>query len=65
MRITYEFINTLTGEDGYLKPDAFTSGRASSRWTSHPDQLWQYATCLQDKLVDLGVGDKDHKPEIY
>lgn len=63
--VKIKFVNTLTGEDGYLKPDAFTSGRASSRWTSHPDQLWQYATCLQEKLVGLGVGDEEHKPEIY
>merc|ERR1712176_1247431 len=29
----------LTGEDGYLKTDSYTTGRASSRWTTHPDGL--------------------------
>jgi len=55
-----------TGQDGYLRTDSYTSGRASSRWTSHPDQLYQYATCLNDRLRKvLDKQPEDPDLEIY
>lgn len=55
-----------TGDDGYLREDAFTSGRASSRWTSHPEQLKQYAVCLNDRLkAILGHDETAQDIELY
>jgi len=58
VKITYE--DGVTGEVGYLKPNAFI-GRARDRYTMHPDMLKQYATCLANNLESHNVT----KPKIY
>jgi len=52
-----------TGQDGYLRTDSYTSGRASSRWTSHPDAAYQYATCLNQRLRTL-LNKKPEDPDL-
>ncbi|XP_019629264.1 PREDICTED: vitamin K-dependent gamma-carboxylase-like isoform X2 [Branchiostoma belcheri] len=56
--IKVKYVDAATGEHGYLRPGVFT---ASSRWSSHPDMLKQYATCLQQRLQEHNIS----QPQFY
>merc|ERR1711937_610664 len=58
VKITYQ--DGVTGEIGYLKPNAFI-GRARDRYTMHPDMLKQYADCIASNLISHNVS----QPKIY
>ena len=58
--IKVTFVDSETGEVGYLQPDAYM-GRARNRWSMHPDMLKQYADCLSQRMIKSGTKD----PQIY
>nr|CAB3248933.1 vitamin K-dependent gamma-carboxylase [Phallusia mammillata] len=50
-----------SGKEGFLKPGVFVLSAKKSRWSVHPDMAIQYARCVRERLIDLGID----KPEIY
>jgi len=54
IRLTYR--DKITGEQGYLDPEAFTR-QGRRRWSSHADMLLQYSECISKEMSELGHPD--------
>ena len=37
----------------------------SNRWSSHADMLKQYATCIEERLVDYGISNVEIRFDIW
>lgn len=62
IRITYRDLDT--GEEGYIDPYAWITGK-SSRWSSHPDMVKQYVTCIADRLTEYNVTHVEFYVDVW